>query len=134
MLNAVLVHIGVTTTDLGRSIRFWRDLLGLRIEEQRPGLVIMSDGLHNVTLIRRSGSVDVDGESAPVHIGVRVDDLQAALQGCLDLGMEITCDDIDNCRPFDPANPPKESFKAQDRDGVLVDFTASKTQWLGVTV
>ena len=134
MLHAVLVHIGVTTTDLGRSIRFWRDLLGLRIEEQRPGLVIMSDGLHNVTLIRRSGSVDVDGESAPVHIGVRVDDLQAALQGCLDLGMEITCDDIDNCRPFDPANPPKESFKAQDRDGVLVDFTASKTQWLGVTV
>jgi hypothetical protein len=69
-----------------------------------------------------------------LHVGVRVPDLAAALQGCLDLGLEITCDDIDNCQPFDPANPPKESFKVQDPDGIVVDITASKGQWLGVGV
>jgi catechol 2,3-dioxygenase-like lactoylglutathione lyase family enzyme len=134
--NAILVHIGVLTSDLGRALSFWRDLLGLRIIEERRSLVILSDGLHNITLIQRntSAKAGIDGESAPVHIGVRVDDLAAALQGCLDLGLEITCDDIDNCRPYDPDNPPVASFKVQDMDGVLVDITASTSQWLGVAL
>jgi len=92
----------------------------------------MSDGLHNVTLIKRSGKPEINGESATFHIGVWVGDLATALQGCLNLGLEITCGDIDNSTPFDPASPPRASFNAPHIDDLLVNFTASRSQWLGV--
>jgi catechol 2,3-dioxygenase-like lactoylglutathione lyase family enzyme len=136
MHSALLVHVGVATTDLDRSMRFWRDLLGFTVVDARSKLFVLSDGAHNITVFEASEnkSSKLRGESVGLHIGVRVDDLASTLQGCLDLGLEITCDDIDNCHPFDPNNPPIESFKVLDPDGIVVDVTASKSQWLGVTI
>jgi catechol 2,3-dioxygenase-like lactoylglutathione lyase family enzyme len=134
MSNTTLVHVGVAATDLERSLRFWRDVLGLRVLEDRGGLVVLTDGAHNFTVFRYHGDrpPHVAGHPSYLHIGVQVADLADTLRRCTDLGMEIICDDIDDCRPYDPANPPARSFKVQDPDGIVVDVTASDDQWLGV--
>jgi catechol 2,3-dioxygenase-like lactoylglutathione lyase family enzyme len=136
MPGTTFVHVGVAATDLDRSLRFWRDVLGLRVIETRPGIAILTDGLHNVTVFRYGGdrSPHPAGHQSYLHVGVRVADLAETLGRCLDQGLTILCDDVDYCRPFDPANPPTRSFKVEDPDGIVVDVTASADQWLGVAV
>ncbi len=131
-----LVHVGVAATDLDRSLRFWRDVLGLQVMDEREGIVVLSDGAHNYTVFQynRTRPAHVAGNAGYLHIGVQVANLAETLNRCLDLGLEIICDDIDNCRPFDPANPPTQSFKVEDPDGIVVDVTASADQWLGVSL
>jgi catechol 2,3-dioxygenase-like lactoylglutathione lyase family enzyme len=134
MSETTLVHVGVAATDLDRSLRFWRDVLGLTVLEDRGGLVVLTDGAHNFTVFRYSGNrpPHVAGNAGYLHIGVQVANLADTLRRCTGLGLEIICDDVDNCGPYDPANPPTRSFKVEDPDGIVVDVTASDDQWLGV--
>jgi catechol 2,3-dioxygenase-like lactoylglutathione lyase family enzyme len=136
MKQTTLVHVGVAATDLDRSLRFWRDVLGLRVLEDRGGLVVLTDGLHNFTVFRYNGNrpPHVAGNAGYLHIGVKVADLADTLRRCSELDLEIICDDVDDCRPYDPANPPTESFKVQDPDGIVVDVTARDDQWRGVAL
>ena len=71
MSNAILVHLGIATTDLDRSMLFWRDLLGFVIVDPRPKLYVLSDGLHNITVFERSASRPpvAGGEDAALHLG-----------------------------------------------------------------
>lgn len=135
MPDTTLVHVGVAATDLDRSLRFWRDTLGLHVLETKPGSAVLTDGHHNVTVFEYRGDRPANpaGHQGYLHIGVQVANLAAALARCLDGGYEIVCDDVDRGLPFDPANPPTKSFKVQDPDGIVVDITASPNQWLGVT-
>jgi catechol 2,3-dioxygenase-like lactoylglutathione lyase family enzyme len=134
MSGTTFVHVGVAATDLERSLRFWRDALGLRVLAVRDGLVVMTDGAHNVTVFQYGGTRPPHpaGHQSYLHIGVKVADLAEALDRCTEHGFTIICDDIDDCRPYDPANPPRQSFKVEDPDGIVVDVTASNDQWLGV--
>jgi catechol 2,3-dioxygenase-like lactoylglutathione lyase family enzyme len=135
MPGTTLVHVGVAATDLDRSLRFWRDVLGLRVLDAREGIVVLSDGAHNFTVFQysRARPPHVAGNAGYLHVGVQVPDLAETLRRCTDLGLEIICDDIDDCRPYDPADPPTQSFKVADPDGIVVDVTASDDQWLGVS-
>jgi catechol 2,3-dioxygenase-like lactoylglutathione lyase family enzyme len=135
MTSAILVHVGIAATDLDRSLRFWRDVLGLRVVEDRGDLVVLTDGAHNFTVFRYNGvrPAHVAGHPSYLHIGVKVADLADTLRQCTDLGVKVICDDVDECRPYDPADPPTRSFKVEDPDGIVVDVTASDDQWLGVT-
>lgn len=134
-MPTTLVHVGVAATDLDRSLAFWRDTLGLRVIETRPGIAVLTDGAHNITVFAYRGDrpANPPGHQNYLHIGVQVDDLAAALARCLAAGHQIVCDDIDRGLPYDPAHPPTESFKVQDPDGIVVDITANPEQWLGVT-
>jgi catechol 2,3-dioxygenase-like lactoylglutathione lyase family enzyme len=134
MSGTTLVHVGVAASDLERSLRFWRDALGLTVIEARGGLAVLTDGAHNFTVFQYGGSRPPHpaGHQSYLHIGVKVSDLGEALRRCTELGFAIICDDVDDCRPYDPANPPTQSFKVEDPDGIVVDVTASDDQWLGV--
>jgi len=134
-MTTTLVHVGVAATDLDRSLAFWRDTLALTVVDSRPGIEVLSDGAHNITVFEYRGDrpANPPGHQGYLHIGVQVDDLAAALARCLAAGYEIVCDDIDRGLPYDPANPPTESFKVQDPDGIVVDITANPHQWLGVS-
>jgi catechol 2,3-dioxygenase-like lactoylglutathione lyase family enzyme len=136
MPDTTLVHVGVAASDLARSLLFWRDALGLAVLESRDGIAVLSDGAHNFTVFQYRGDrlPQPTGRESLLHIGVRVADLAAVLSRCIDLGFSIVCDDVDDCHPYDPANPPMKSFKVEDPDGIVVDVTASADQWLGVTV
>jgi catechol 2,3-dioxygenase-like lactoylglutathione lyase family enzyme len=131
-----LVHVGVAATNLDRWLKFWRDVLGLTVMDERAGITVLSDGAHNYTVFQNSRPrpANITGHAGYLHIGVQVANLAETLNRCLDLGLEIICDDVDFCRPYDPANPPTESFKVEDPDGIVVDVTVREDQWLGVSV
>ncbi|MEZ4507004.1 MAG: VOC family protein [Thermomicrobiales bacterium] len=60
-----------------------------------------------------------------LHIGVLVDDLATAAERLQGLGFEIIWDVVDGGKPYDPSNPPTESFKVADPDGIVVDVSAN---------
>jgi catechol 2,3-dioxygenase-like lactoylglutathione lyase family enzyme len=130
-----LVHVGVRATDLERTIRFWRDALGLRVFETREGCYDLTDGFHNFRVFQHKGPArppHVSGMLDYLHVGVVVEDLHAAAQRCLALGFEILCEGVNGERPYDPENPPDHAFKAVDPDGIVVDVASRRSQWPGV--
>jgi catechol 2,3-dioxygenase-like lactoylglutathione lyase family enzyme len=134
-MATTLVHVGVRATNLEASLRFWRDALGLRVCATTESSYDLSDGRHNFRVFQHGGAArppHVSGLLDYLHIGVRVDDLAAAAQRCLDLGFEIIWDGVESGQPYDPQRPPTASFKVTDPDGIVVDVTASRTQWPGV--
>jgi catechol 2,3-dioxygenase-like lactoylglutathione lyase family enzyme len=133
--GTVLAHVGVRATDLERTIRFWRDALGLRVASTMDGCYDLTDGLHNFRVFQYRGAArrpHVSGLADYLHVGVVVDDLAAAAQRCTVLGFQIIWDGVDGGHPYDPNDPPSQSFKVEDPDGIVVDVTRSRDQWPGV--
>jgi hypothetical protein len=65
---------------------------------------------------------------------VLVDDPSAAAIRLRNLGFEIIWDGVDGGKPYDPVNPPTESFKVADPDGIVADVSVNPAQWPGVTL
>ena len=136
-MSSRLAHIGVRASDLSATLRFWRDGLGLAVMVETDAHSDLTDGLHNFRVFQHGGAPrppHVSGMLDYLHIGVVVDNLADTAARMTDLGFDIVWDGIDGGRPYDPANPPAESFKVEDPDGIVVDVTASFDQWPGVTI
>lgn len=135
MSSIRLVHVGVRATDLARTIHFWRDGLGLPVVHERDGSYDLSDGTHNFRVFQHQGPdrpAHVSGMLDYLHIGVRVDDLEAAARRLLDMGYEIFSDGLAGKVPADPKDLHEGAFKVEDPDGITVDVTGSDDQWPGV--
>lgn len=136
-MGTQLVHVGIRATDLERSAAFWRDVLGLRVAATMEGCYDLTDGWHNFRLFSNGGAErppTVGGLLAYLHIGVMVEDLQAAIGRCTSAGVPIVWDGVDRGQPYDPASPPSRSFKVEDPDGIIIDVSASPDQWPGVVL
>ena len=133
-MSAVLVHIGIRATNLAKTIRFWRDGLGLPVVSTQENCFNLSDGHHNFRVFQHNGPErpeHVSGMLDYLHIGIRVPDLEAAGQRLLDMGYEIFSDGLNGKVVIDPANITEGAFKAEDPDGITVDVTARSDQWPG---
>ena len=134
--KSTLVHVGVRTSNLEKSIRFWRDGLGLQVYSTiGDSCYDLTDGYHNFRVFQYSGdkrTPHVRGMSDYLHIGVRVPDLAEAAQRISEMGFAIFWDGISGGKAYDPSSPPTKSFKVEDPDGITVDVTASEDQWPGV--
>ena len=133
-MSAVLVHIGVRATDLAKTIRFWRDGLGLPVVSTQENCFDLSDGHNNFRVFQHNGPErpeHVSGMLDYLHIGVRVPDLEAAGQRLLDMGYEIFSDGLGGKEVVDPTNITEGAFKVEDPDGITVDVTARSDQWPG---
>jgi len=62
-MATTLVHIGVRTTNLENSIRFWRDALGLSVSSTHKGCYDLTDGYHNFRVFQHNGP------DRPEHVG-----------------------------------------------------------------
>lgn len=144
MPEPTLVHVGVRASDLGKTIQFWRDGLGLRVastippDAESPHCYDLTDGHHNFRVFQYQGEQrppNVSGMLDYLHIGVVVDDLASAVQRLTALGFHIYWEGVSGGHTYDPAKgPPSESFKVEDPDGITVDVTASRAQWPGVAL
>jgi|SRR4051812_24534834 catechol 2,3-dioxygenase-like lactoylglutathione lyase family enzyme len=135
MSGTTLVHVGIAATDLEKSVRFWRDVLGLKEVGTLHLCYDLSDGYHNFRLFQHElgeRPPHVTGLSAYLHLGVKVSNLQATVERCLEMGVPITWEDVANPQAVDPDNLPTRSFKVEDPDGIVVDVTGSDDQWPGV--
>lgn len=134
-MPTTLVHVGVRASDLEKTIRFWRDGLGLPVVGQGDQSYDLSDGHHNFRVFQHNGPArpaHVSGMLDYLHIGVRVPDLEAAAQRLLDMGYEIFSDGLDGKIPLDVHSIEEGAFKVEDPDGITVDVTSSDDQWPGV--
>ncbi|NBT26364.1 MAG: VOC family protein [Actinobacteria bacterium] len=133
----LLAHVGVRASNLERSLRFWRDGLGLTVADQVVGNCDLTDGFTNFRVFQYTGDArpgHVGGMQDYLHVGIIVGDLSAAAQRLQQLGFTIFWDGVDGGRPYDPAYPPTQSFKVDDPDGIVVDVSAREDQWPGVNV
>ena len=136
-MSTVLVHIGVRATDLEKTIRFWRDGLGLPCVSSQENCYDLSDGHHNFRVFQHNGPSRPDHVSGMLdylHIGVQVPDLAAAGQRLLDMGYEIFSDGLDGKLPIDVQQIEAGAFKVEDPDGITVDVTSSDDQWPGAVL
>jgi catechol 2,3-dioxygenase-like lactoylglutathione lyase family enzyme len=137
MVEPRLVHVGIHASDLERSLRFWRDALGLRVVSTMLDCYDLTDGYHNFRLFQHRGPArpsHVSGIPTYLHIGLRVADLNDAVMRCQEHGFEVIWDGVDGGSAYVPGTLPAESFKVEDPDGIVVDVTASDGQWPGVTL
>lgn len=133
-MATTLVHIGVRATDIEKTIRFWRDGLGLRLVQVRDTCYDLTDGYHNFRVFQHNGPsrpAHVSGMLDYLHVGVRVLDLEAAAQRLTEMGYEIFSDGLDGKEPLASDNLEEGAFKVEDPDGITVDITASDDQWPG---
>ena len=136
-MSTVLVHIGVRATDLEKTIRFWRDGLGLPVVSTHESCYDLSDGHHNFRVFQHNGPdrpAHVSGMLDYLHIGVRVPDLEETGRRLLDMGYEIFSDGLGGKEPIDVHNIQEGAFKVEDPDGITVDVTASDDQWPGAVL
>jgi predicted enzyme related to lactoylglutathione lyase len=86
--NAI-VHFDVSGPDEAALHRFYRDLLGWKVDPQGPGyaLVETPGGLR--------GSL-VESEASQLTLGVAVADLEASVQRAVDSGGEVLMPPTDN--------------------------------------
>lgn len=136
-MSTVLVHVGVRATNLDKTIRFWRDGLGLPCVSTQENCFDLSDGHHNFRVFQHNGPSRPDHVSGMLdylHIGVRVPDLAAAGQRLLDMGYEIFSDGLDGKEPVDVTHIAAGAFKVEDPDGITVDVTSSDDQWPGAVL
>jgi len=134
-MSCTLVHVGVRASDLEKTIRFWRDALGLKVVSQRENCYDLTDDFHNFRVFQHQGAPrpsHVGGLLDYIHIGVRVPDLQAAACRCQQFGFEIIWEGLDGSKPYQSDHPPAEAFKVEDPDGIVVDVTELDDQWPGV--
>lgn len=133
--KSTLVHVGVRTSNLQKSIGFWRDGLGLSVYSSGVDSYDLTDGYHNFRVFQHKGAArasHVSGMVDYLHIGVCVPDLSKAAQRLSDMGFIIFLDGVSGDKVYDPSSPPERSFKVEDPDGITVDVTASEDQWPGV--
>ena len=136
-MSTVLVHIGVRATDLEKTIRFWRDGLGLPVVSTHESCYDLSDGHHNFRVFQHNGPArpaHVSGMLDYLHIGVRVPDLEETGRRLLDMGYEIFSDGLGGKEPIDVHDIREGAFKVEDPDGITVDVTASDDQWPGAVL
>lgn len=134
-MSGTLVHIGVRASDIEKTIRFWRDGLGLSVVNKREEAYDLTDGYHNFKVFQHKGPDRPDhvgGMLDYLHLGIRVPDLEAAAKRLLDMGYEIFSDGLGGNVPVDINNLTEGAFKVEDPDGITVDVTASSDQWPGV--
>ena len=104
---SVLIHVGVRASDISKSIRFWRDGLGLRVAGKRGIRYDLTDGYHNFAVFQHQGDdrpEHVSGMVDYLHIGVGVPNLAAAARRLRDMGYTIYSDGLGGKTPLDPDN------------------------------
>ena len=131
---STLVHVGVRASDIEKTIRFWREGLGIPLVAHRDTCYDLSDGHHNFRVFQHNGPPrpeHVSGMLDYLHIGVRVASLEETGRRLLDMGYEIFSDGLGGKEPVDVTNIEEGAFKVEDPDGITVDVTASDDQWPG---
>ena len=134
---SVLIHVGVRASEIERSIRFWRDALGLRVAKQRKDRYDLTDGYHNFAVFQHTGGArppHVSGMLDYLHVGVGVPDVTAAARRLREMGFEIYSDGVSGERPIDPDHLLERAFKVKDPDGITVDVSEVDTMWPGTTL
>lgn len=136
---AFLRHLALRCRDLVRSRQFYETAIGWKFVGYRPSgdSLDLTDGTNNITLLSHAANrprTQLEEGTEFIHFGVIVDDLEACWRRCRETGAEISKGDVKDRTAADPDQPPRRSFKVLDPDGNVIDVTADRQEWRGVTL
>ena len=136
---AHLRHLALRCRDMERSRDFYEQAIGWKFVDYRPSRqgIDLTDGVNNITLLQHPAEMSrpvLEEGNEYIHFGVIVDDLEACWRRCRAFGAEISKGDVKDRTAADPNHPPTRSFKVLDPDGNVIDVTANRQEWRGVTV
>ena len=86
--SAPLFQVNMPVRDVGRAIPFYRDVLGLELHSQRPGLAFFSVGRTRLLVEQVNEEGGRYGHPGSV-LYFRVDDIHAACRDLTALGVEF---------------------------------------------
>ena len=136
---AHLRHLAIRCRDMERSRDFYETAIGWKFVDYRPSRqgLDLTDGVNNITLLQHPADLSrpvLEEGNEYIHFGVIVDDLEACWARCRQWGAPISKGDVKERTAADPSRPPARSFKVLDPDGNVIDVTADREEWRGVTV
>jgi catechol 2,3-dioxygenase-like lactoylglutathione lyase family enzyme len=134
-----LRHLALRCRDLARSRKFYETAIGWKFVGFRESgdSLDQSDGVNNITLLSHPADPprqQLEEGNEFIHFGVIVDDLEACWRRCREFGAEISKGDVKDRTAVDPNHPPVRSFKVLDPDGNVIDITADREEWRGVSL
>lgn len=123
-----LAHVGMTVSNIDRSIAFYVDLLGLTQVDRRPGtqgdeVCFVDAGGCMLELIGPStGALSAEdvavGRAGLVHLTFRVDDVDATIEAVRAVGAEI----VEEPRDAHNKRMARRVAFCRDPDGILIEF------------
>lgn len=136
---AHLRHLALRCRELARSRKFYETAIGWKFVGFRASgdSLDLTDGVNNITLLSHPADLprqQLDEGTEFIHFGVIVDDLEACWRRCREFGAEISKGDVKDRTAADPHKPPQRSFKVLDPDGNVIDVTANRQEWRGVSL
>jgi catechol 2,3-dioxygenase-like lactoylglutathione lyase family enzyme len=133
----LLRHFAMRCSDMERSRDFYEKVFLFQFVGYRPAgdSIDLSDGVNNITLLQYSGPPRQQAEEGTefIHFGVIVDHLESCWKRCLNWGATISRGDVKDRTEVDRDFVPQRSFKVLDPDGNVIDVTADRFEWRGVT-
>ena len=134
----LLRHLAIRCRDMERARDFYGTVFGWEFVGYRPSRqgLDFSDGTNNITLLQQPADMQrpyIEEGNEYIHFGVIVDDLEACWNRCRSWGAEISKGDVKDRTAIDQQTPPSRSFKVLDPDGNVIDVTANKEEWRGVS-
>ena len=137
-MTTLLRHLAIRCRDMERSRSFYEAAFQWEFIGYRPsGLGLdFSDGVNNITLLQQPDGWQPSGSeegSENIHFGVIVDDLLACWRRCRQWGAPISKGDVKDRTEIGQDDEPQRSFKVLDPNGNVIDVTAAKDEWRGVT-
>jgi len=136
---SALRHLAIRCQDLERSRDFYLTAFGWQFVGYRPGgrSLDLSDGVNNITLLQHPAEAVrpvLEEGNEYIHFGVIVDDLIACWRRCRDWGARISKGDVKDRTEIGQDAVPLRSFKVLDPDGNVIDVTANREEWRGVSL
>ena len=134
-----LRHLALRCTDMEHSREFYTKVIGFRFHDYRPSRLglDLTDGVNNITLLQQPADMvrpSLEEGIEYIHFGVIVDDLEACWNAAKDWGAQISKGDVKDRREVeDLETVPDRSFKVLDPDGNVIDISANRAEWNGVS-
>ena len=135
----LLRHLAIRCRNMEQSREFYEKVIGWEFVAYRPSGrgIDLTDGVNNITLLQQPESCKrpvLEEGNEYIHFGVIVDDLAACWHRLQKWGAEFSKDNIKLRNEIDADVIPERSFKVLDPDGNIVDVTANKEEWRGISV
>lgn len=122
-------HTAITVKDFDRSLKFYREVLGLKEvlawgeNDRRAVMLDFGDG--GCIEIFAGGTADPKPEGVFLHLALRTDNCDNAIAAVKAAGMEITSHPVDITIPSNPPKPIRIAF-FKGPDGEILEFFQEK--------
>ena len=119
-------HVALRVKDFAASVKFYKEVLGFTEkiswgdEHQRAIMLDTGDG--NYLELFAGGSAEPKPEGVYLHIALRSDDPDAALERCRKAGREVTMEPTSLDIPSQPSPTPVRICFCKGPDGELIEF------------